>query len=372
MRAKRDGRLLCGTGRSVNNRYIADWEERFARHEAWWARERMAGPLLWVTSPRQKPLTDSPAPAAPPLPGKYVDVDYICRERRWALDTTFFGGDAFPRADVMLGPGSLALYLGGEPGFADSTIWFKPCVEDLDSAALPVFNPGNKWFRFHLDLTRRVREALGGDAYVTIPDIIESLDILAAMRDPMALLYDLMDKPAACHRWLRRINDLYQPHYDAFYDLCRDDRDRSVFAAFALLGQGKVCKVQCDFSAMISPRTFGEFYVPYVKEQMEGLDRVVFHLDGPNCICHLDQLLALDKLNAINWVAGASAPPTGDPCWFPMFKKILDAGKGLHMGIRPDAIEGLLKAVGSRGVYLITSVASEREARELTAMTRRY
>lgn len=355
----------------MNDRCIPDPDERFARHEAWWARERTDGPLLWVAAPRDMPAEDIAEPPTPPLPGKYLDADYIVRHRRWALANTFYGGDAFPVADANLGPGSLALYLGSEPGFSEETVWFKPSVDDLETAPLPEFNPDNEWFQTHLGLVGRLRDELGEDCCVAIPDIVESLDILAAMRDPTALLFDLKDRPGECHRWLGRINALYHPHYDAFHEICRDGQGRSAFTAFCLWGRGRVCKVQCDFAAMISPEAFGEFYVPYVKEQMERLDRVVYHLDGPDCIRHLDQLLGLEKLNAINWVAGAGAPPTGDERWFPMYRKILEAGKGLHMRVQPERLEAVLKAIGTQGVYLLTTAKTEQEAKEMVALARR-
>ncbi len=213
--------------------------------------------------------------------------------------------------------------------------------------------------------------ALGEDCYVGIPDIIESVDILSAMRDPQTFLYDLMDRPQVCHRWLKRINDLYMPHFDPFYEISKDARGGSVFTAFVIWGPGKTCKVQCDFAAMMSPRLFGEFYVPYVTEQISHLDRTLYHLDGPACICHVDQLVAIEKLNAIQWVSGAGAAPNGDERWFPLYDKVLKAGKGLQISISADRVEPVIRRFGARGLFIITSAKSEQEAKELIALARR-
>ena len=355
----------------MNTRYKHGWDEVFERFELWWAREPMDRPLLCVTAPRDEPLSDAAKPEEPGLPEKWTDLDYLIRLARWGFETTYFGAEAFPIANANFGPGSLAPYLGSDPVWAPGTVWYKPCIDSLETTSLPEFDPANRWLTMHLDLVRGLSEAMGDDAYTAIPDIIESVDILSAMRDPMTFIYDLMDRPDPCHRWLRRINDLYFPCYDPFYEAVKDDSGNSVFTAFRIWGPGKVAKVQCDFAAMMSPDLFDEFYVPYVTEQIEGLDRSLYHLDGPDCICHVDSLLKIEKLNAIQWVHGAGNPPNGDEVWFDMYDKILTAGKGLQIAVSADRVLPLVKRFGARGLYLLTSVKSESEARDLVARTKR-
>ena len=48
-----------------------------------------------------------------------------------------------------------------------------------------------------------------------------------------------MDRPEQCHRWLERINSLYQVHYDAFYEIVRDGSGGSVYHGFPRLGAGE-------------------------------------------------------------------------------------------------------------------------------------
>ena len=348
----------------MGTRYIADWEDRLASHEAWWAREGQDGPLLWVTAPRDEPTEAAPEPAEPPLPGKYLDADYLVRLWRWRLATTYFGGDAFPVADANLGPGSLALYLGAEPGFAEGTIWFEPAVKDLRADPLPRFDPDSRWFRVHLALVRRLREGLGGGCLVAIPDLVESLDILAALRGPTAMLYDLKDCPADCHRWLRRINELYRPHYDAFYEACRDGRGRSTFTAFRLWGRGRVCKVQCDFAAMISPVMFQDVVVPSLQRLCDGLDYTIFHLDGPRQICHLEHLLDMDDLDGIQWVPGSGAAQCESTEWLDLYRRVLERDKLLVLQCISDygKIPALLDQLPNHGrIALIGGFATEAE-----------
>lgn len=356
---------------ALTTRYKENWAETQARFERWWRREATDRPLLRVSAPRERPLSSRPAPAEKGPPEKWLDTDYLVALYRHGFETTWYGAETLPLASANLGPGSLAVYLGSAPVFAPSTIWYEPCISSLEQTPLPVFDPENAWFRRHLALIRALRTAFAEDACVAIPDIIESLDIFAAMRDPMKTLYDLIDQPAQCHRWLQRINALYAPHYDAFYDIVKDSNGGSVFTAFNIWAPGKVCKVQCDFCAMISPDQFAEFYVPYVREQIKGFDRVLYHLDGPEAIRHVDQLLAIEDLDAIQWVSGAGKADNGDPVWYPLYEKILDGGKSLQVWMPAARLEPFLRRFGGRGIYLLTAARTEPEAREIVALTAR-
>jgi len=355
----------------LSNKYKLNWPDTQERFERWWLRQPTDRPLLRVTARRRQPLGNTPRPSDPSCPQIYLDTGYLIQKHRHTFETTYYGGDAFPNVNANLGPGSLALYLGSEPVFDPRTVWFKPCIKSLDDTPLPEFNPANHWLRIHLDLIRRLQEAFFPDAYVAIPDLIESLDILAAMRDPMTLLYDLKDRPVACHRWLQRINALYAPHYDTFYNIVRDSDGSSVFTAFEIWGPGKTCKVQCDFAAMISPDQFAEFYVPYLRDQIRGLNRVLYHLDGPSCICHVDLLLTIERLHAIQWVPGAGQPDCSDERWYPLYEKILNGGKGLQIYLPSANVLQFVRRFGGRGVYILTNVRTEREADELVAACRR-
>jgi len=350
----------------LSTRYKADWPQSAERFESWWLRRRTDRPLLRVTAPRNRPAGNTPRPVVPEdASQRHLSVDYLIRQHRYRFENTFFGGDAYPAVSAPIGPGSLALYLGSEPGFAKNTVWFKPCIDSLETTPMPEFDPESHWFRIHLEMIRRLHEVFAKDAFVAVPDIIESVDILAAMRGPMAFLFDLKDTPDQCHRWLQRINDLYMPHYNAFYDIVKASDGSSAFVYPSIWGRGRTCKVQCDSAAMLSPALFAEFYVPYVIEQIGQLDRVVFHLDGSDCICHADLLVAIKELHAIQWVPGAGQPDGGDECWYPLFEKILDGGKALEVRLEIDRVVPFVKRFGADGVYLLTTAPSEREARDL-------
>ena len=66
--------------------------------------------------------------------------------------------------------------------------------------------------------------------------------------------------------------------------------------------------LQSDVSCLVSRELFDEYFLPFIEQQTAWAERTVYHLDGPGAIRHLDSLLALPRLTAIQWVPGAGAP----------------------------------------------------------------
>ena len=123
--------------------------------------------------------------------------------------------------------------------------------------------------------------------------------------------------------------------------------------------------LQCDFSYMISPNQFEEFVLPHLIEQVDHMERSVYHLDGVGEIPHLDMLLDIEGLTAIQWVAGGGQPPLWDERWIPMYQKIQAKGKNLILmgglsALDEAGSERLVKSLDPTGVYL-TYVTNTKE-----------
>ena len=68
------------------------------------------------------------------LDERYVNAAFRAAENHYRLSRSIFPLDVLPTATTDLGPGSLALFLGSRPGFAEDTVWFYPVFE-TDPAA---------------------------------------------------------------------------------------------------------------------------------------------------------------------------------------------------------------------------------------------
>jgi hypothetical protein len=115
--------------------------------------------------------------------------------------------------------------------------------------------------------------------------------------------------------------------------------------------------------------------LPGIKLEMTPLNRSIFHLDGPAALRHLDLLLELDDLHAVQWVQGAGNGPATQ--WIDVYRRCLDAGKSVQIIPEggPDIALACLEALGPRGVWFCpvncTSVdeanAFVKELQRLTA-----
>lgn len=337
-----------------------------ARFDAWWRGELTDLPLMWVEAREETPPLPPPStPAA-----QYLDAGDIARRFLREAEGRQYLGDAFPVCSADLGPGSLALYLGAEPDFRRDTVWFRPAMADIRTPLDP--DDGNVWWQTHMDIYRTLKAALGGRARLAIPDLVEGIDILAALRDPQTLLYDIMDNPEAVSDRIREIEAAYFLYYDTLYDLTREEDGSSAYTCFRVKGSGRVAKVQCDLSAMLSPRQFRRFVLPCLDAQTRRLDHSLYHLDGPDALRHLDAVMELPRLEALQWTAGAGQKQGADPCWFPVYDKVADAGKSMWVDVSQGGVEDwiaagdtFLQRYGGDRVYLLFPTMTPSQAERL-------
>jgi len=348
--------------------YREDMDAVRERLTAWWNGEDLGRPMMQITAPRPEPLEPTPAP---PEPEGWVthystaDFDYRVSLAARACNGTLFLGEAVPTVSPDLGPGCLSLYLGCRGIDMPGTVWFERCIERPETARFE-YDPDNFYWDFTLRLAREQLRLGAGRFLIQFPDLIEGLDTLAAMRGSERLLMDLIERPDWVRDCLRRITDLYFHYYDALYDLLCDEAGGSCFWVWA---PGRLAKLQCDFSAMISPGMFGEFMVPVLEEMCERLSHSLYHWDGPGALGHLDHLLSIEKLDMIQWTAGEGNEPPSDKRWWPCYHRIIDAGKKVFIGVAAsaDTLRSLRREFGSGfNQFLINmGVSSSDEAEEM-------
>lgn len=330
----------------------------------------MARPLMHLVARRTEPLGELAPIDAPASPeDMHLNVERKVKAMRNHCKTHRYLAEAFPYLSIDIGPGSLATYLGSEPVFAWDTIWYKECAPELEDLGELVFDPEAVWWKKHLDLVRQAKALAQDDFLVAIPDIIENVDILSAMRGPQNLCFDLMDHPDAVKKYVKQLDDIYFCYYDAMYDTSKGQDGSSCYTAFSIWGPGKTAKVQCDFSAMMSPRHFQEFVIPSLERQLASLDNSIYHLDGKDAIKHLDALMELKHLNGLQWTAGAAQPDGGSTKWYPIYDRVRRAGKGLWISIYDGGIDDWIRSAknlaeryGTAGLYLLFPEMSEQEA----------
>jgi len=343
-----------------------DWPAAQHNLLRWWQGEGLA---LHLTVRRETPRPGVQPPPAEPadVATWWTDPVHRCSRAEWHMANVDFWAEAFPYFDTQIGPGSLGAFLGARLEFDRETVWYWPVVSDPDGYGPIRFEPeGNYWFAAHMALIEEGLHRSEGRYLVGIPDLIENLDTLAALRGDAPLLYDLVDRPGWVLDRLAELNTAYFEAFDVMYARVKDSVGGNAFSAFQIWGPGKTAKVQCDISANLSPAMFRRFVQPYLAAQCEWLDFSLYHLDGTNALQQVEPLLEVPRLNGIEWTPQAGRPGGGDPCWFDLYRRIRRGGKSVQdVGVQPGEVIPLIDAVGPEGLYILVSGAVDVRTSEM-------
>ncbi len=311
--------------------------------------------------PQPKPYKD--------LNQKWFDPEWRAEYLDWYVAHSCLKADILPVANTQLGPGSLAAILGGVFEGGEDTIWIHPSPYDNDDI---VFDPNHPNWLLHKKLLQACKRKAQGHYYVGMPDLMEGLDVLAALKGTDRVLMDTVMQPELLERQLQQINDIYFQVFDELYDIIREG-DEMAFCYFSSWAPGKMTKLQSDISTMISVDDYRRFVLPFIREQCQKIPYTLYHLDGVDAIRHLDALLEIDELNAIQWTPGVGQPQGGSPKWYNLYRRILDAGKSIMASwVKPDELRPLLEAIGTDGVHIEMDFHNEQEVEEAMEIVSRH
>ena len=73
--------------------------------------------------------------------------------------------------------------------------------------------------------------------------------------------------------------------------------------------------------------------------QAATVGRALFHLDGPDAAKHIDALLEVPELQAIQFTPGAQSPSAMR--WIPMMKKIRRSGRSVQIICPPEEMPAI-------------------------------
>ena len=347
--------------------YKSDWEQAKVKWANYWKGENTGRPLMCVIA-RKPEIENAYQEAAaqgkkmyaptcqgvdPTLPKEWeaasVEDQYqnparMVQRYRHFCENHLFLAESFPNINVDFGPGSMAGYLGSEIVFNEDTVWFEHCVEDWGKFPPIAFNPENKWWKKHYALVEKVRELAGDDFYVGMPDLMENIDVLASLRGTQDMIFDMVDEPEMVAKRIKEVGETYYEYYERLYEATKSQPDGgSCYTVFQIWGPGRTAKLQCDFAAMMSPDHFEEFIVDSLRQQAKKLDNVLFHLDGPDCIKHMDALMQVEEIDALQWTSGDYGPDGTMEEWYPIYDKARAAGKSIWVKVYTGGYENWVK-----------------------------
>jgi corrinoid protein of di/trimethylamine methyltransferase len=345
-------------------------EDTKKRYVDWWNHKGIVLNMWEHFQEGVTPHADVPAPLPyRDLNQRWFDPEWRADYLDWYVAHSSLMADMLPVANTQLGPGSLAAILGGVFEGGEDTIWIHPNPNFTDDIT---FDPTHPNYLLHKNLLKACKTKAQGHYYVGMPDLMEGLDVLAAIKGTDKVLLDTVMQPEVLERQMQQINDIYFRVFDELYDIIREG-DEMAFCYFSSWAPGKMSKLQSDISTMISVDDYRRFVQPFIREQCQKIDYTLYHLDGVGAMRHLDALLEIEELNAIQWTPGVGEPQGGSPKWYDLYNKILAAGKSIMAcWVTLDELKPLLDHIGGEGVHIEMDFHNEREVEQAMQIVEEY
>ena len=350
---------------------MPNFEEAAQFMKDWWSGAEMPRPVLNISIPVQPdpkelmPLPEIKGTFCPPYTMKNMDYR-LARENNIIVSRRYFA-EGMAVASPMLGAGSLAFHLGGTVIENHDTVWVEHGYKSIKEINI-FFDENNASWKYQWELINKLIE-LGKDRFIVRhTDMLEGLDILSALLGPQQLVFDLMDYPEIVMEKAKAINEIFLSLYFRILNIIRDKLGGSHYLFWS---PGIMYRGQCDFAALLSPQMFKTYALPDIKKIMDRMDNIIYHWDGPGALCHLDALLETIKLDVLQWVPGAGNPSGSDKKWWPMYHRILEAGKRIQLAgaFTLDDILPVKKEFGKKFYkFMINMTGLETEEQALNAI----
>ena len=314
---------------------------RFTRHNAEYETQEHSKKDRWKT-----------------LKDRWFDTEYQIEWFSKQIEGKTFNGETFPIFWPNLGPNVFASFYGCRVEFGEVTSWAEPILSGYD---LPLeINWQNEYLEKLEEMTRFALDISKGKFIVGYTDLHPGIDCLAALRGSERLCIDLYEHPDGIKKYLDVITGDFFKTFDQFDAELKNKQQPSV-SWMAIPSFGKSHIPSCDFANMISKRHFAEFVYPILEQETRAMSHNIFHVDGKGVARHLDMILELPNLQAIQWVQGVGNDlPIMQ--WVPLIKRIQAAGKSVVVDLQKQELEGFIGQVKPEGILLC--LASEDEDEE--------
>ncbi|MCM8789288.1 MAG: hypothetical protein NC907_05815, partial [Candidatus Omnitrophica bacterium] len=311
------------------------------------------------------PNTD--AELKPPEPpdsdqDRYLNIEWYLKNLEYRFSKTAYFGEALPSDSVMAG---YTISYGANIRFSSETVWIES-INNLDIEDESVFEL--KWdcfeMRRFLDFYRKFVQAGSGRFLIGQPAILPGNDLLSMIMGSEKFLITLVDKPHAmksaimklAKNWVtiaKKLTEIYTRYQDG-YGVCW----------LALWCPYPIISTQSDISCMLSKEMFEEFIVPEIEMVGKEYGWIVYHLDGPGALHHLERLCKIPEIKMIQWVPGAASTYSVER-WLPLYKKIQDSGKMVMAYVPSEQVKLFIQNLDAKLSYIMTGCNTKKDAEYL-------
>lgn len=274
-----------------------------------------------------------------------------------------FYGETFPVYFPNLGPDVYAAFYGAELKFGETTSWSDPIVLEWEDVERLKFDWNNIYFKKLEELTQCALERCRNKALVGYTDLHPGLDCIAAWRDPQQLCLDMIDAPEKVEQLAEMAIADFETIYDYFDEMLKEAGQLSV-SWMGIPSFERMHIPSCDFSALISQNFFERFGLPVLEKEVKSMTHNVFHVDGKGVANHLDTILSVSEVHAIQWVQGV-----GDDYpimqWVPFIKELQARDVPVVVDLSKEDLDDFIAVMNPKGLFLWVATENEDEEIEL-------
>lgn len=338
------------------------FQEAMKRIYAWFAGEIIDRPPVRFSA--HNAFMDQAVAAYPSanLRERWFDSEFQVNTYLKSIEGRRYHGETFPVFWPNLGPEIYAAFYGSELEYGEVTSWSKPLVQNWADAAKLKLDMANPYMAKLDEMTRLALERCPGKALVGYTDMHPGIDCVAAWRDPAQLAIDLIEEPDQVKALIQiAIND-FETIYNHFDDTLKAHHQLSV-SWMGIPTFGRMHIPSADFSSLISSRHFEEFCLPILQREVRTMTHNIFHIDGKRIARHLDLILSVPEVHALQWVQGVgSDQPIMQ--WVPLIKQ-MQARRPVIVDLHKSELDDFMAAVDPEGIFLWIGTANEEEELEL-------
>ena len=342
--------------------YIDDFELRLKRQDAFWNRSVVDRPMVHIVISSPNPAYPPPAPKNFTNPrDRWMDFEYIAAQKLHSVMNCKYLGDALPFAWPNLGPEVFSAFFGTELEYSDDTSWSIPNLHDWSEVDKIRFSDENFFWKKILEYTDMLLEAGKGKFYTGYTDIHPGGDAIVAFRDPLNMNIDMIENVDAIKSLLSYLDNVLIDILNYYADKLQS-AGQAICSWPSIVSSKRYHVPSNDFSCMISNQMFRDVFIPGLKRECDETEASIYHLDGLGALQHLDSLLEIESLDAIQWVCGAGKGRAND--WLEVYKKCQARGKGIQIYTDADLVDVLIENLRPEGVWMsVGGVDTEDDAR---------
>lgn len=300
---------------------------------------------------------------------RWFDTEFQVETYLDSIRGQTFRGETFPIYWPNLGPEVYSAFYGTELEYGDVTSWSKPLVTDWADISKVKLDTHNAYFTKIEELTRYAIERCRGQSLVGYTDLHPGVDCAAAWRRPEQFCVDLIENPELAKQLIALSIGDFELIYDRFDRLLKANGQLSA-SWMGIPSFGRMHIPSCDFSALISARHFDEFCLPVLQREVQTMTHNVFHVDGKGVARHINRILDVPQIHAIQWVQGVGADyPIMQ--WVPFIKQI-QARRPVIVDLAKTDLEPFIEAVRPEGIFLWVGTENEEEEQAILRLVEKW